>query len=104
MAFARGKFGVEYNTTRQRDDGSSGLGWVFAVVALVALASFAWPRARRIVAAAADTDEETAAAALSQCGYACKTAIVMLLMNLSASEAEQALAAADGRISKALHK
>ena len=58
MAFARGKFGVEYNTTRQRDDGSSGLGWVFAVVAMVALVSFAWTLARRFVDERNDRDVE----------------------------------------------
>ena len=41
MAFARGKFGIEYNT-RPPDDDSSGLGWVFALAAVVALVSFAW--------------------------------------------------------------
>ena len=58
MAFARGKFGVEYNTTRQKDDGSSGLGWVFAVVALVALVSFAWTLARRLVDERNERDAE----------------------------------------------
>ena len=41
MALARGKYGVEYNP-RQMDDDSSGLGWIVAVVALVALVSLAW--------------------------------------------------------------
>ena len=41
MALARGKYGVEYNP-RQVDGDSSGLGWIVAVVALVALVSLAW--------------------------------------------------------------
>lgn len=41
MSLARGKYGVEYNP-RQVDDDSSGLGWIVAVVALVALVSLAW--------------------------------------------------------------
>ena len=61
-------------------------------------------RAVRIVCTAAETDAETARAALEKCGYACKTAIVMLLMNLSPEKAEQALTAADGRIAQALKK
>ena len=59
-------------------------------------------RAVRIVTAAADTDRETAKAALEQCGYACKTAIVMILLHLSPAEAEQLLAASGGRIAQAL--
>ena len=47
MAFERGKFGIEY-TPRKPDEESSGLGWIFAVVALVALVSFAWTLVRRI--------------------------------------------------------
>ena len=41
MALARGKYGVEYNP-RQMDDDSSGLGWIVAVVALVAFVSLVW--------------------------------------------------------------
>ena len=41
MSLARGKFGIEYNP-RQLEPKSSGLGWVFVLVALVALISFAW--------------------------------------------------------------
>ena len=41
MSLARGKFGIEYNP-RQLERKSSGLGWVFLLVALVALISFAW--------------------------------------------------------------
>ena len=59
-------------------------------------------RAVRIVCAAAETDAETARSALEKCGFSCKTAIVMLLLDLSPEEAEQALSAADGRIAGAL--
>ena len=41
MSLARGKFGIEYNP-RQKERESSGLGWVFVLVALVALVSFGW--------------------------------------------------------------
>ena len=39
MSFSRGRFGIEYDT-RQAERKPSGLGWVFAVVALVALVAF----------------------------------------------------------------
>lgn len=42
MAFERGRFGIEYSRRRADDDGSSGLGWLYAAVALAALVSFAW--------------------------------------------------------------
>ena len=41
MAFERGKFGIEYNPKRM-DNESSGLGWVFAVVGVVAFVSLCW--------------------------------------------------------------
>jgi hypothetical protein len=41
LAHIRGNFGIEYNP-RQRERDSSGLGWVFVLVAVVALASLAW--------------------------------------------------------------
>ena len=47
MAFERGKFGIEY-TQKRPDEESSGLGWIVAAVALVALVSFAWTLVRRI--------------------------------------------------------
>ena len=53
MSLARGKFGIEYNP-RQVDDGSSGLGWAFAVIALVALVSLAWTLTGRIRSARED--------------------------------------------------
>ena len=43
-----------------------------------------------------------ARAALEECGFSCKTAIVMLLLGLDAEEAERTLAAADGRIARAI--
>ena len=39
MAFARGKFGIEYNTVKTDDDSSGLLPWVLGVVFLVALVS-----------------------------------------------------------------
>ena len=47
MSFSRGRFGIEYDT-RQAERKPSGLGWVFAVVALVALVSFAWTLVGRL--------------------------------------------------------
>ena len=41
MALVRGKFGIEYNP-RQKERDSSGLGWVFVLVAAVALVSLVW--------------------------------------------------------------
>ncbi len=59
-------------------------------------------RAISIVCTAAEVDEATAKATLEQCGFSCKTAIVMLLLGLDAEQARQALAAADGRIAQAI--
>ena len=47
MSLERGKFGIEW-TTRPEARERSGLGWVFVVVALVALASFAWTLVKRV--------------------------------------------------------
>ena len=41
MAHISGRFGIEYNP-RQNERDSSGLGWVFALVAVVALISLVW--------------------------------------------------------------
>ena len=59
-------------------------------------------RAISIVRQAADVEEAEARRALEQCGYTCKTAIVMLLLGLEAGEAETLLASADGRIAQAV--
>lgn len=59
-------------------------------------------RAVSIVCAAADVDEETAKRTLEACDWHCKTAIVMLLLNLNAEQARDKLARADGRIAKAV--
>ena len=56
-------------------------------------------RAIRIVCTAAQVPEEEARAALTQCGWHCKTAIVMLLLNTTAAQAQAALSQAGGRIS-----
>ena len=59
-------------------------------------------RAISIVCEATGETEEKAKAALDQCGFSCKTAIVMLLLGLDASAAKAALDAADGRIAQAV--
>lgn len=59
-------------------------------------------RAVRIVCSVTGAEEEKARAALEAANMHCKTAIVMLLMNLTADEARDALAAADGRIALAV--
>ena len=53
MSLARGKYGVEYDPKR-RDRDSSGLGWVFVAVALVALVSLSWTLVKRMRATPAD--------------------------------------------------
>ncbi len=55
-------------------------------------------RAVRIVCTATGSDEAAARQALEKCGMHCKTAIVMILMGMSAEEARKALSKADGRI------
>jgi hypothetical protein len=47
VALVRGKFGIEYNP-RQNERDSSGLGWVFALVAAVALVSLVWTLVGRL--------------------------------------------------------
>jgi len=59
-------------------------------------------RAISIVCAATGESEDTARTALEQCGWAAKTAIVMLLLGMDAEAANAALAAADGRIAQAV--
>ena len=59
-------------------------------------------RAVSIVCAATGEEEAAARAALEQCGFSCKTAIVMLLLGLEAPAASAALDAAGGRIALAL--
>ena len=59
-------------------------------------------RAISIVCEATGETEEKAKAALDQCGFSCKTAIVMLLLGLDASAAKTALDKADGRIAQAV--
>ena len=53
-----------------------------------------------IVCAAAECDEAAATAALEQCGYHPKIAIVMLLCGCAAEEAEKRLAEKDGYIAR----
>ena len=61
-------------------------------------------RAISIVCAATGENEETAKAALDNCGFSCKTAIVMLLLGLDAKAARAALDKADGRIAVAVNR
>ncbi len=61
-------------------------------------------RAISIVRQAADVEEAAARQALEQCGYSCKTAILMLLLGVGAGEAEAILASADGRIAQAVRQ
>lgn len=53
MSLARGKFGIEYNP-RQMGREPSGLGWVFALVACVALVSLTWTVVKRVRSRAAE--------------------------------------------------
>lgn len=59
-------------------------------------------RAVSIVCAATGADAAAAHAALAQCGYSCKTAIIMLLLHVNAAEAGDALCKAEGRIAQAI--
>lgn len=59
-------------------------------------------RCRRIVCAAAEVEEKDAIAALEQCGYRPKIAIVMLRLGIDAEEAMALLKESDGRVSAAL--
>lgn len=59
-------------------------------------------RAVSIVCTAAEVDEATAQKALEECGFSCKTAIVMLLLGVGAQEAKETLEKADGRIAWAI--
>jgi N-acetylmuramic acid 6-phosphate etherase len=60
-------------------------------------------RARRIVAQAAGISYERAGEALEEAGKSVRTAILMARAGISRDEAERRLAAAGGRISRALH-
>lgn len=61
-------------------------------------------RAISIVCTATGVDNETARATLEKCEFRCKTAIVMILLDLDAAAANAALDAARGHISAALKK
>lgn len=61
-------------------------------------------RCQRIVCAAAEVDEQTAAAALERCGYRPKTAIVMLRLGVGEEEARVLLEESDGRVAAALRR
>ena len=53
MAFARGRFGIEYNPNPM-DEESSGAGWLVAVIVLAAVAVLAAAGVRRLVSSAPD--------------------------------------------------
>ena len=59
-------------------------------------------RCVRIVCQATGAEDAAARAALAGTNYACKTAIVMLLLGVDKTEAETLLARANGRIAAAL--
>jgi N-acetylmuramic acid 6-phosphate etherase len=59
-------------------------------------------RAARIVMAAAEADRERAEAALRQCDWHCKTAIVMLRLDVNSAEAARRLETAGGWVRAAL--
>lgn len=59
-------------------------------------------RCKRIVCEATGVDRDTATAALEQCGFRAKIAIVMIKTGSTAQEAEQRLAEHDGRVAAAL--
>ena len=59
-------------------------------------------RARRIVGAATEVDEETAAEALSAAGGRTKVAVVMLLAGVDADRADRLLQQGDGSVSAAI--
>lgn len=59
-------------------------------------------RARRIVAAATESDEQTAARALTEADGRTKVAVVMLLAAVDAAQAEQLLARGSGSVSSAI--
>ncbi len=61
-------------------------------------------RAIRIVRTAAGVEEAEAEEALRQCGFSCKTAIVMLKKQVGPAEADRLLEAAGGRIALALEE
>ena len=61
-------------------------------------------RAISIVCTATGVDADTARATLEKCDFRCKTAIVMILLDLDAEAANAALDAAKGHISAALNK
>ena len=59
MAFARGRFGIEYNRNPVDND-SSGLGWVFLAVAVVAFVSLAWTLTGKFLRARSEREENAA--------------------------------------------
>lgn len=61
-------------------------------------------RCVRIVCSATGADDATATAALEQCGYRPKVAIVMVLCNASAERAMELLAKADDRVAGAIQE
>ena len=58
MSLARGKFGIEYDPRRMERE-PSGLGWLFALIAFVALVSLTWSLVRRYRARAEEPQQLT---------------------------------------------
>ncbi len=63
-----------------------------------------YQRAVSIVRSATGAEEADARAALERCGYACKPAILSILLGWTPEQAAQALERADGRIAQALEQ
>ena len=59
MSLARGKYGVEYNP-RQMEREPSGLGWIVAVIALLALVSLTWTLVKRFRSSGEEMPPEVA--------------------------------------------
>lgn len=63
MALERGKFGIEYNPRRVRDDSPSAHKWIVALVVLAALGSLVWTFVSRAKAPQQETPAQEAAPA-----------------------------------------
>ena len=63
-----------------------------------------YQRAVSIVCAATGENSEAARAALEKCDYHCKTAIIMLLLNMDVQAARKALESSEGHIAQAIRQ
>lgn len=71
MSLQRGKYGVEYTLT-PRDDDSRGVGWVFVVLGILALASFGWTLVQRWRTPSDDTPQPAPSGEQSQTAQTAK--------------------------------